>query len=163
MQTLHRLRRFRDLRAVSPGARPPADGVPSPALVAPDQEARPAFPNPSWPTFAVGLRPAVPVRARVETTDRRGLLQPHQNRSARAGTGVNETRKLSEFRGVSQCRIPPTVQMPVARRLGLFDKDSASSKTQAEIATSFGIGRANASSILRVPEVVHLGRTPMFC
>ena len=58
MQTLHRLRRFRDLRAVSPGARPPADGVPSPALVAPDQEARPAFPNPSWPTFAVGLRPA---------------------------------------------------------------------------------------------------------
>lgn len=61
MQTLHRLRRFRDLRAVSPGARPPADGVPSPALVAPDQEARPAFPNPSWPTFAVGLRPAVPV------------------------------------------------------------------------------------------------------
>ncbi len=60
MQTLHRLRRFRDLRAVSPGAWPPADGVPSPALVAPDQEERPAFPNPSWPTFAVGSRPAVP-------------------------------------------------------------------------------------------------------
>lgn len=60
MQTLHRLRRFRDLRAVSPEAAPPADGVPSPALVAPDQEARPAFPNPSWPTFAVGSRPAVP-------------------------------------------------------------------------------------------------------
>jgi hypothetical protein len=61
MQTLHRLRRFRDLRAVSPGAWPPADSVPSPALVAPDQEERPAFPNPSRPTFAVGLRPAVPV------------------------------------------------------------------------------------------------------
>ena len=61
MQTLHRLRRFRDLRAVSPGARPPADGVPSPALVAPDQEGRPAFPNPSWPSLArLGLRPAVP-------------------------------------------------------------------------------------------------------
>ena len=58
MQTLHRLRRFRDLRAVSPGASPPADGVPSPALVAPDQEERPAFPNPSWPTYAVGFRPA---------------------------------------------------------------------------------------------------------
>ena len=43
MHTLHRLRRFRDLRAVSPGARPPADGIPSPALVAPDQEAHPAF------------------------------------------------------------------------------------------------------------------------
>lgn len=60
MQTLHRLRRFRDLRAVSPGAWPPADGVPSPSLGATDQEARPAFPNPSWPTFAVGLRLAVP-------------------------------------------------------------------------------------------------------
>ena len=61
MQTLHRLRRFRDLRAVSSGARPPADGVLSPSPAATDQEARPAFPNPSWPTFAVGLRPAVPV------------------------------------------------------------------------------------------------------
>ena len=61
MQTLHRLRRFRDLRAVSPGAWPPTDGVPSPALAAPDQEGRPAFPNPSRPTCAVGLRPAVPV------------------------------------------------------------------------------------------------------
>ena len=61
MQTLHRLRRFRDLRAVSSGAWPPADGVPSPALVAPDQEARPAFPNPSWPSLArLGSRPAVP-------------------------------------------------------------------------------------------------------
>lgn len=60
MQTLHRLWRFRDLRAVSPGAWPPADGAPSPALAAPDQEERPAFPNPSRPTYAVGLRPAVP-------------------------------------------------------------------------------------------------------
>ena len=67
MQTLHRLRRFRDLRAVSPGARPPADGAPSPALVPPDQEARPAFLSrgsarsaASWPTFAVGSRPAAP-------------------------------------------------------------------------------------------------------
>ena len=60
MQTLHRLRRFRDLRAVSPGAWPPADGVPLPAHAAPDQEARPAFPNPSRPTCAVGLRSAIP-------------------------------------------------------------------------------------------------------
>ena len=60
MQTLHRLRRFRDLRAVSSGASSPADGVPSPSLAAPDQEGRPAFPNPSRPTCAVGLRPAVP-------------------------------------------------------------------------------------------------------
>jgi hypothetical protein len=80
MQTLHRLRRFRDLRAVSSGAWPPADGVPSPALVAPDQEARPAFPNPSWPTFAVGLRPAVPV-ALFGTGPESGAVprgRPHQ-------------------------------------------------------------------------------------
>ena len=61
MQTLHRLRRFRDLRAISSGAWPPADSVPSPALVAPDQEERPAFPNPSRPTCAVGWRPTVSV------------------------------------------------------------------------------------------------------
>ncbi len=82
MQTLLRLRRFRDLRAVSSEAEPPADGVPSPSHGATDQEARPAFLSrgfarsaakrstgafpgscltPSWPTFAVGLRPAVPV------------------------------------------------------------------------------------------------------
>ena len=62
MQILHRLRRFRDLRAVSSGAWPPADGVPSPALVAPDQEVRSAFPNPSWPSLArLGSRPAAPV------------------------------------------------------------------------------------------------------
>ena len=73
MQTLHRLRRFRDLRAVSSGAWPPADGVPSPALVAPDQEERPAFPNPSRPTCAVGLRPAVPV-ALIGTGPERGAV-----------------------------------------------------------------------------------------
>lgn len=56
MQTL-RLR-LRDLRAVSSGAWPPADGVPIPALVAPDQERRPALPNPPRPTCAVGLRSA---------------------------------------------------------------------------------------------------------
>ena len=62
MQTLHRLRRFRDLRAVSPGAWPPADGVPSPSHGATDQEARPAFPNPSRPSLTrLGSRPAVPV------------------------------------------------------------------------------------------------------
>ena len=81
MQTLHRLRRFRDLRAVSSGAKPPADGVPSPLPAATDQEARPAFLSrgfarsaakrstgafpgscltPSRPAFAVGLRPAAP-------------------------------------------------------------------------------------------------------
>ena len=60
MQTLHHLRRFRDLRAVSPGVWPPADGVPSPALAAPDQEERPAFPNPSRPSLArLGSRTAV--------------------------------------------------------------------------------------------------------
>lgn len=66
MQTLHRLRRFRDLRAVSSGAWPPDDGVPvrcaasewKGALV---RTRTPALPNHPRPTFAVGLRPAVPV------------------------------------------------------------------------------------------------------
>ena len=60
MQTLHRLRRFRDLRAVSSGARPPADGVPV-RCAASEWEGALPLPNLPKPTFAVGSRPAVPV------------------------------------------------------------------------------------------------------
>jgi hypothetical protein len=60
MQTLHRLRRFRDLRAVSPGAWPPADGVPVRCGASEWKGALP-LPNLPKPTFAVGLRPVVPV------------------------------------------------------------------------------------------------------
>ena len=60
MQTLHRLRRFRDLRAVSSGAWPPADGVPVRCVASEWKGALP-LPNLPKPTFAVGLRPAVPV------------------------------------------------------------------------------------------------------
>jgi hypothetical protein len=58
MQTRHRLWRFRDLRAVSPGARPPADGVPVRCAAS---EWKGALPLPNLPrsTCAVGLRPAV--------------------------------------------------------------------------------------------------------
>ncbi len=59
MQTLHRLRRFRDLRAVSSGARPPADGVPVRCGASEWKGALP-LPNLPKPTFAVGSRPAVP-------------------------------------------------------------------------------------------------------
>ena len=58
MQTLHRLRRFRDLRAVSSGARPPADGVPV-RCVASEWKGTLPLPNFPKPTCAVGLRPAV--------------------------------------------------------------------------------------------------------
>lgn len=57
MQTLHRLRRFRDLRAVSPGAWPPADGVPVRCAASEWKGALP-LPNLPKPTCAVGLRPA---------------------------------------------------------------------------------------------------------
>ena len=57
MQTLHRLRRFRDLRAVSPGAWPPADGVPVRCVASEWKGALP-LPNLPKPTFAVGSRPA---------------------------------------------------------------------------------------------------------
>ena len=59
MQTLHRLRRFRDLRAVSSGAWPPADGVPVRCVASEWKGALP-LPNLPKPTFAVGSRPAVP-------------------------------------------------------------------------------------------------------
>jgi hypothetical protein len=59
MQTLHRLRRFRDLRAVSSGAWPPADGVPVRCIASEWKGALP-LPNLPKPTFAVGSRPAVP-------------------------------------------------------------------------------------------------------
>ena len=60
MQTLHRLRRFRDLRAVSPGARPPADGVPIRCVAS---EWKGALPLPNLPKSSLarlGSRPAVP-------------------------------------------------------------------------------------------------------
>lgn len=60
MQTLQRLRRFRDLRAVSPGEEPPADGVPVRCAASEWKGALP-LPNLHKPTFAVGWRPAVPV------------------------------------------------------------------------------------------------------
>ena len=60
MQTLHRLRRFRDLRAVSSGAWPPADGVPVRCVASEWKGALP-LPNLPKPTCAVGLRPAVSV------------------------------------------------------------------------------------------------------
>jgi hypothetical protein len=60
MQILHRLWRFRDLRAVFSGARPPADGVPV-RSVASEWKGAPSLPNHPKPTFAVGLRPAIPV------------------------------------------------------------------------------------------------------
>ncbi len=58
MQTLHRLRRFRDLRAVSSGAWPPADGVPVRCAASEWKDALP-LPNLPKPTFAVGSRPVV--------------------------------------------------------------------------------------------------------
>lgn len=57
MQTLHRLRRLRDLRAVSPGAKPPSDGVPVRCAASKWKGALP-LPNLPKPTFAVGSRPA---------------------------------------------------------------------------------------------------------
>ena len=58
MQTLHRLRRFRDLRAVSSGAWPPAASVPVRCAASKWKGALP-LPNLPKPTCAVGLRPAV--------------------------------------------------------------------------------------------------------
>jgi hypothetical protein len=60
MQTLHRLRRFRDLRAVSPGAWPPADGVPVRCGASEWKGALP-LPNLPKPSLArLGSRPAAP-------------------------------------------------------------------------------------------------------
>ena len=61
MQTLHRLWRFRDLRAVSPRAWPPADGVPVRCVASEWKGALP-LPNLPKPTYAVGSRRAALVR-----------------------------------------------------------------------------------------------------
>ncbi len=61
MQTLHRLRRFRDLRAVSSGAWPPADGIPVRCAAS---EWKGALPLPNLPKPSLtrlGSRPAAPV------------------------------------------------------------------------------------------------------
>lgn len=59
MQTLHRLRRFRDLRAISPGQDPGRWRTPSMRESTSTWEALSALPNPPEPTLAVGS-PAVP-------------------------------------------------------------------------------------------------------
>jgi hypothetical protein len=60
MQTLHRLRRFRDLRAVSSGVKPPADGVPVRCGASEWKGALP-LPNLPKPSLArLGSRPTVP-------------------------------------------------------------------------------------------------------
>lgn len=59
MQTLHRLRRFRDLRAILLGV--PPSRWPTPSMPrASTWKGAPPLPNLRNPTCAVGLRPAVP-------------------------------------------------------------------------------------------------------
>jgi hypothetical protein len=103
MQTLHRLRRFRDLRAVSPGAMPPADGVPSPALVAPDQEARPAFPNPSRPSLArLGSRP-LSLSPSLELAPRAGRFREADRDSGRSGCACPESGTVCRIGFAARC------------------------------------------------------------
>lgn len=91
MQTLHRLRRFRDLRAVSSGAWPPADGVPSPLPAATDQEARPAFPNPSWPSLARLDRAPLSLSPSQELAPRAGRFRAVVRVSGRSGSACPES------------------------------------------------------------------------
>ncbi len=74
MQTLHHLRRFRDLRAVSSGVWPPADGVPVRCHASELKGALPLpyFPKPSL--ARLGSRPAVPA-ALVGTGPGSGAVQ----------------------------------------------------------------------------------------
>lgn len=93
MQTFSRLTASSSLRAVSPGAQPPADGVPRP-MRASDQEALPALrsaagtrhwrlskllPHPPRPTWAVGSPAAEP--ARLACGNRAGLRAGMRHRS----------------------------------------------------------------------------------
>lgn len=74
MQTLHHLRRFRDLRAVSSGVWPPADGVPVRCHAS---EWKGALPLPYLPKPSLarlGSRPAVPA-ALVGTGPGSGAVQ----------------------------------------------------------------------------------------
>jgi len=93
MQTLHRLRRFRDLRAVSSGAWPPADGVPV-RCVASEWKGAPPLPNHPRPTFAVGSRPAVPV-ALVGTGPESGAVP--RGRSCQRAIRFRLSRELARL------------------------------------------------------------------
>ena len=104
MQTLHRLRRFRDLRAVSSGAWPPADGVPV-RCVASEWKGAPPLPNHPRPTFAVGSRPAVPV-ALVGTGPESGAVP--RGRSCQRAIRFRLSRELA--------RLPDRVCRPVLVR-----------------------------------------------
>ena len=100
MQTSAHLRFDSSLRAVSPGAKPPADGVPV-RRVAPDQEVRPAFPNASRPTCAVGWR-AGPAAGLMGTCPRCGAV-PRDQLQVRVCRGALVRQTAAPFLHSARC------------------------------------------------------------
>jgi hypothetical protein len=90
MQTLHRLRRFRDLRAVSSGAGPPPTASPVRCACASDQEARLPLPNlPGQPSrldcAPLSLSPS------LELAPRAGRFREVVRASGRSGSACPES------------------------------------------------------------------------
>ncbi|KAF0114472.1 MAG: hypothetical protein FD150_1530 [Rhodobacteraceae bacterium] len=111
MQILHRLWRFRDLRAVSLGAWPPADGVP---IRCDASEWKGALPLPNLPKSSLarlGSRPAVPA-ALVGTCPESGAVPRGRQRQRAIRFCLSRERDCLPDRGCRAALIWQTVAHP---------------------------------------------------
>lgn len=139
MQTLHRLRRFRDLRAISPGQSPSRWRTPSPRA-ATNRKSAPPLPDHLQPTSAVGS-PAVPPTAAK-------AVAPRSRWRRRPGTGAE--------------RLPPRprASMSPAPRQSCAGRSAISQSWQTECACRLrGITRP-ASIAKRIARAV-VGSDPL--
>ena len=104
MQTSGPLRGHSSLRAVSPGAKPPADGVPR-SMRASTWETASPLPNPLGPTWAVGSPPASPVQSAER--DRTGLRAGMRRRRRSCPMPPNGAGRTSPPASRSRPRVGP--------------------------------------------------------
>jgi len=122
MQTLHRLRRFRDLRAVSLGAWPPADGVP---VRCGASEWKGALPLPNLPKPSLtrlGSRPAAPA-ALVGTGPESGAVPRSRQRQRAIRFRLSRERDCLPDRVCRAALVRQTVAHPGDGRAHAWQHD----------------------------------------